>query len=55
MTKREENMLRRRFGLDDGRTRTLEVGKAFGEALKGKAIFPICASRRAGAKNRLHP
>ncbi len=31
LTDREENVLRLRFGLDDGRTRTLEeVGKAFG-------------------------
>ena len=31
LTDREENVLRRRFGLDDGRTRTLEeVGKVFG-------------------------
>src|SRR5690606_36810258 len=31
LTDREENVLRLRFGLDDGRTRTLEeVGKVFG-------------------------
>jgi RNA polymerase primary sigma factor len=31
LTEREENVLRLRFGLDDGRTRTLEeVGKVFG-------------------------
>ena len=31
LTDREENVLRLRFGLDDGRTRTLEeVGKEFG-------------------------
>ena len=31
LTDREESVLRLRFGLDDGRTRTLEeVGKAFG-------------------------
>lgn len=31
MTEREENVLRLRFGLDDGRTRTPEeVGKVFG-------------------------
>ena len=31
MTDREENVLRLRFGLDDGRTRTLEeVGQVFG-------------------------
>ena len=31
LTEREENVLRLRFGLDDGRSRTLEeVGKVFG-------------------------
>ncbi|MNI91715.1 RNA polymerase sigma factor SigA [compost metagenome] len=31
LTEREENVLRLRFGMDDGRTRTLEeVGKEFG-------------------------
>ncbi|MEZ1978456.1 sigma-70 family RNA polymerase sigma factor, partial [Staphylococcus aureus] len=31
LTDREENVLRLRFGLDDGRARTLEeVGKVFG-------------------------
>ena len=31
LTDREENVLRLRFGLDDGRTRTLEeVGEVFG-------------------------
>lgn len=31
LTDREENVLRLRFGLDDGRTRTLEeVGRVFG-------------------------
>ena len=31
LTEREENVLRLRFGLDDGRTSTLEeVGKVFG-------------------------
>lgn len=38
LTDREENVLRLRFGLDDGRTRTLEeVGKVFGVTQNGFA------------------
>ncbi|RZH89832.1 sigma-70 family RNA polymerase sigma factor, partial [Staphylococcus aureus] len=54
LTDREENVLRLRFGLDDGRTRTLEeVGKVSGvkreriRQIEAKALTKLRHPRRS--------
>lgn len=52
LTDREENVLRLRFGLEDGRTRTLEeVGRVFGvtreriRQIEAKSVTKVTSSK----------